>query len=255
MKKSIFVTGAASGIGKATALRFAAEGWYVGVYDKNEAGAAETARQIGEGSCCHGALDVTDGDAYQKAAEHFLHHTQGKLDALFNCAGIMFMGPFESVSLKQHKLTYDINVMGVINGIYVFLDALKNTSGSHIISMCSASAFYGVPDLSSYSSSKFAVKGITESLNIEFEKYGIVVTDLMPLYVNTPMVQTQKVVNGSLKTFGAQLTADGIAEIVWKAAHSSKMHWVPTFRLKFLSAVARFFPMFERPVMKLISKG
>jgi NAD(P)-dependent dehydrogenase (short-subunit alcohol dehydrogenase family) len=253
MAKSIFITGAASGIGKATALRFAAEGWFVGLFDKNEAGVAEVAAQIGKGKSCYGGLDVTDPDAYKSAADHFAHHTGGKLDALFNCAGIMFMGPFESVSLKQHKLTYDINIFGVVNGIYHCLDMLKRTPGSHIITMCSASAFYGVPDLSTYSSSKFAVKGLTESLSIEFEKHGITVTDLMPLYVNTPMVQTQSIVNGSLKTFGANLTPDLIADIVWKAVHSKKVHWVPTLKLKVLSQVARYFPFMERTVMKLIS--
>jgi NAD(P)-dependent dehydrogenase (short-subunit alcohol dehydrogenase family) len=253
MKKSIFITGAASGIGRAAALRFAAEGWYVGLFDKNEAGVAELAKQIGTENCCYGALDVTDPDAYKVAADHFGSHTGGTLNALFNCAGIMFMGPFESLSLKQHKLTYDINIFGVVNGIFHCLDMLKRTKGSHIITMCSASAFYGVPDLSTYSSSKFAVKGLTESLSIEFEKWNITVTDLMPLYVNTPMIQQQQVVNGSLRTFGAGLTPDGIAEIVWQAAHSRKVHWVPTFKLKFLSTVARYFPFMERTVMKMIS--
>lgn len=250
--KSIFITGAASGIGKETALRFAEEGWFVGLYDLNEEGVKDVSLIVGEDKSCYKSLDVTDPESYREACLHFLSHTDGKMNALFNCAGIMYMGPFESLSLEQHKRTYDVNVFGVINGIYTCLDALKNTADAHIISMCSASAFYGVPDLASYSSSKFAVKGLTEGLNIEFEKHGISVTDLMPLYVNTPMVSTQSYEAASLKTFGANLTPSMIADIVWKAAHGKKVHWVPTFKLKFLTLLARYFPIAERATMKML---
>lgn len=250
--KSIFITGAASGIGKETALLFARNGWFVGLYDLNEDGVKQLSNEIGLDKSCFGQLDVTDAEMYAKAVEYFVTRTDGKMDAIFNCAGIMYMGPFHKLSLAQHKRTYDINVMGVINGIYVSLDALKKAGKSTVVSMSSASAFYGVPDLASYSSSKFAVRGLTEALNIEFEQYGIQVTDLMPLYVNTPMVSSQSYQAASLKTFGSNLTPQMIAGIVWKAVNGNKVHWVPTFKLKFLTMLSRFFPFAERATMKTL---
>lgn len=248
--KSIFITGAASGIGRETALLFAKRGWKIAAVDMNKEGLESLQKDIGEDGCFISLLDVTRADDYQRVLSSFLEQTNGSLDALFNCAGIMRMGPFEQLTLADHHLTYNVNVLGVINGIHTALDALKRTPNACIVSMCSASAFYGVPDLSSYSSSKFAVRGLTEALNIEFEKYDIRVTDLMPLYVNTPMVSSQSYEAGTLKTFGAKLTAPKIAAIVWQAVHGKKVHWVPTAKLKFLTMISRLFPFAERSVMK-----
>ncbi len=254
MEKTIFITGAASGIGRETALLFAERGWFIGLFDLNDEGLKEVASEIGEDRCCYAKLDVTKAESYKTAVAHFLKHTNGSMNALFNCAGIMRMGPFDELTMKDHEITLDINVKGIIVGIDASLDALKATPNSCILSMSSASAFYGVPDLSVYSASKFAVRGLTEALNIEFEKYDIRVTDLMPLYVNTPMISSQTHQAGTLKFFGAKLTTRQIAELAWKAVHGKKVHWIPGGVLKALKVVSRLFPVAERPTMKFLNK-
>ena len=154
---------------------------------------------------------MRDAAAYRERVAEFGQWTGGRMDALFNCAGIMRMGPFGEVPIEEHVRTVEVNVIGVMNGIHAALGLLKATQGSHILTMGSASGIYGVPDLSSYSASKFFIRGLTEALSLELERDGIVVTDLMPLYVDTPMVRTQSYRAGSLETFGARLTPRQIA--------------------------------------------
>jgi NAD(P)-dependent dehydrogenase (short-subunit alcohol dehydrogenase family) len=253
--KSIFITGAASGIGRETALLFAERGHAVGLFDLNEKGLAEVAAEIGAGRRVHtGRLDVRDYAAYRQAVAAFAAFSGGRLDVLFNCAGVMRMGPFEEISIDDHRLTIEINVLGVIHGVYAALGLLKATPGAHVLTMGSASAIYGVPDLATYSASKFFVRGLTEALDLELDRHGITVTDIMPLYVNTPMVQTQTYQAGSLKTFGARLVPRQIAEVAWKAAHSRKTHWVPGLLPKALKYLSGAFPFVSRPTMKLLDK-
>ncbi len=253
-RKSIFITGAASGIGKETALLFAEKGWFVGLFDLNEDGVKQLSKQIGNDTSCYGKLDVSDEKSYEDAIELFSNQTNGLMHALFNCAGIMRMGSLDDVPLDQQILTLRINVEGVIIGIYKALPLLKRTPNATVISMSSASAMYGVPDLSVYSASKFAVKGLTEALNIELERHNIHVTDIMPLYVNTGMVSSQEHKAGTLEKFGAKLVPSQIAEVVWQSVQTKKVHWVPTLKLKTLKLLSRYFPFVEKPVMKFLSK-
>ncbi len=253
MESSIFITGAASGIGRETALLFAERGWRVGLFDVNREGLEALRAQIGERALA-GVLDVRDLAQYRERVAEFGRFTGGRMDALFNCAGIMRMGPFEEVPIEQQVLTVEINVIGVLNGIHASLALLKATKGAHILSMGSASGIYGVPDLATYSATKFFVRGLTEGLSLEFERDGIVVTDLMPLYVDTPMVRSQTYRSGSLETFGAHLTPRQIAELAWKAIHGKKVHWMPGALLKTLNFLGGIFPFVSRPTMKIVNR-
>ncbi|HSK81385.1 MAG TPA: SDR family oxidoreductase [Thermoanaerobaculia bacterium] len=253
-ERSIFITGAASGIGRETALLFSQRGFKIGAVDIDEAGLEKLQTEIGPDRCFTGRLDVRDLAAYRERIDAFGAWTGGRLDALFNCAGIMRMGPFDQVPIEEHVRTVQINVIGVLHGIHACFGLLKATPGSHIVTMGSASGIYGVPDLSSYSASKFFIRGLTESLNIEFERHGITVTDLMPLYVDTPMVRTQDYRAGSLHTFGAKLTPQQIAGLVWKAVHGTRVHWVPGLLLKTLNYLGGALPFVSRPTMRMVDR-
>ncbi|WP_372368194.1 SDR family oxidoreductase [Candidatus Uabimicrobium sp. HlEnr_7] len=252
-RKSIFITGAASGIGKETALFFAERDWFVGLFDVNENGLVELAEKIGEEQCCYKVVDVSDFQEMEQAVAFFGEKTNNQMNVLFNNAGVMHMDFFENIPHESHVKAVQVNIMGVVNGVYACLDILKNTPKAHIVSMCSASAFYGTPEVATYSATKFFVRGFTEALNIELEKKGITVTDLMPLFVNTHMIKSQDHQCNSLKKFGAQLSPQQIAKIVWKAAHKKKVHWVPTLQLKFLSYMGNAFPFMGKTLMKIFS--
>lgn len=254
MDKAIFITGAASGIGRETALLFASRGWRVGLFDVNLGGLGEVAQSAGEGRALVRRLDVRNLDDYRAAVAAFSDWTGGRMDALFNCAGIMRMGPFREVPVEEHVRTIEINVTGVVLGIHLALPLLKATPAAHVLSMGSASGVYGVPDLATYSASKFFVRGLTEALNLELERDGIVVTDLMPLYVDTPMVQSQTYRAGSLETFGARLTPKEIAELAWTAIHGRRVHWRPGLLLKTLNYLGGALPFVSRPTMKMVNR-
>src|SRR5262249_23978109 len=163
-QKTIFVTGAASGIGRATAQLFAQRGWFVGLFDVNEAGLAETSATLPEGQRLAMAFDVRDRHGWQRAAQSFGEATGRRMNVLFNNAGIARGGPFEDVTPEDAELVVDINLKGVINGVYCCLPLLRETPGARIVNVSSVAGIYGTPHIAVYSATKFAVRGLTEAL-------------------------------------------------------------------------------------------
>lgn len=251
-QKSIFITGAASGIGMETALLFARHGWFVGLFDMNENGLGSLVEQIGVDRCCMLRLDVTNPDDFENAARLFSGRAHGKLDVLFNCAGVTFNGPFAQVPIPKLQQIIRVNVEGTIIGIRACLDLLRATQGSRVINMSSASAFYGVPEMATYSASKAAIRALTEALNLELEREGITVSDIMPSFVDTPMVTAQSYEVGGVRSLGVRLTAKQVAEVIWEAAHGKKVHWIPQWNIRFFNRLT-LFPSLHRWLMKWIS--
>lgn len=224
-KKTILVTGAASGIGRETARLFARKGWFVGLFDMNEEGLAAVRDEIGEASCCALPMDVTDPESVRRGVAHFLERTGGVMDALFNCAGILHMGDYSTIPLSAQAKIVDVNVTGVLNCIDASLPALRKTPGAHMVTMSSASAVYGTPGLAVYSASKFAVRGLTEAMNIELARDDINVSDIMVPYVQTPMVLDAEVKAASVTRLGVKVKPEQVAQRVWDAVHGQRVHW------------------------------
>ncbi|MBU3917561.1 SDR family oxidoreductase [bacterium] len=250
VKKSIFITGAASGIGKATALLFAEKGWFVGLYDVNESALESLAKTIGTQTCCYKKTDVTNSTSVNNAIEHFSGFTDGKMDLLFNCAGILHMGFFDEIDLDLQIKTIEVNFLGVIQCIHASLPLLKQTERSKIVNMNSSSSVYGTPELATYSATKFALKGLTEALNLEFERFGIHVCDIMVPYVNTPLLdQKRKAV--SIDRLGVKTEPGQVAHLVWKASIKKKTHW--SLGLKPLLLLSWLFPFAKKTMVRLVT--
>ena len=248
-RKSIFITGGASGIGQATARLFAEKGWRVGIADVNQPGLQETLASLsGEGHSLH-ALDVRDRDAWVAAIDAFTAIDNGALDCLFNNAGIPMGGPFADISFEDLDRTIAINLTGVMNGARVgHAYLLKAAPGSCLLNTASASAIYGSAGLATYSATKFGVRALTEALDIEWAETGIKVRDLIPGFIDTPLVrQTMPGTNQSIRDAvterGLELTsAESVAEAAWAAIHGDPVHTYvgkTAFRLKF---AARWLP-------------
>lgn len=252
MEKSIFITGAASGIGKATALLFARKGWIVGAVDLNEAALNQLGEEIGGGNILLKIADVTRPESLREAAEAVGRRTGGRLDVLFNNAGTIAMGHHQAIPLEKQKRIVEINLVGVLNGIAACLDLLKGTAGARIINMSSASALYGTPELAVYSATKAAVKALTEALNIEFEPLGIHVCDIMAPYVRTPMIVKAAVAATSVTRLGVHLSPQDVARVVWRAAHGKKVHWEVGFMMRLLRWSILLFPFAQRPMVKML---
>lgn len=244
-RPSIFVTGAAAGIGRATARHFAARGWAVGLYDVNLDGARALAQELGA-ACVHsGALDVTDAAQFAAALESFWGAAGQRLDLLFNNAGIIAVEDFEAIPLARHHAVVDVNVKGVLNGCHLALPYLKRTPGSHVVNMASASAIYGTPKFAAYGASKFAVRGLTEALDIEWHRHGITVRDVLPLFVDTQMVRGVTIPLASLDKLGLRLTPEDVARTVWRAKHWRlwpRVHFYPGWQAWFLALAQKLSP-------------
>jgi NAD(P)-dependent dehydrogenase (short-subunit alcohol dehydrogenase family) len=187
-RKSIFITGAGSGIGRAVAQLFASRGWFVGLYDVNSAGIEETALQMPADSYVTGTFDVRDRNGWATAISQFDHATGGQMHALFNNAGIGRHGRFEDIEQNETELVVDVNLKGVLNGIYASLPLLEATPGSRIVNTASTAGLIGSPMLAVYSATKFAVRGLSEALDVEFSPKSIRVVALCPWFVETPIL-------------------------------------------------------------------
>ena len=205
--KSVFITGAAAGIGRATALTYAAKGYTVGGYDIDEEGLQSLADDIVTrgGKAVVGHLDVTDSREMAQRVGEFVEAAGNRLDVMINNAGILRAGRFEDIALEAQLAEIDINAKGVVNGLHAAFPYLRSTPGSVAVNLASASAIYGQPELATYSATKFFVRGITEALDLEWSRYGIRVIAIWPLYVKTAM--TENVHTGTTESLGIRLTA------------------------------------------------
>ncbi|MFI6867110.1 SDR family oxidoreductase [Nocardia sp. NPDC050406] len=235
-QRAVFISGAAAGIGRAIADRFTAGGWLVGRYDIDEA----AVRSAASGPA--GRLDVTDPESWLECLDEF-HDAAGRLDLLVNNAGILSSGAFEEIPLHRHHQIIAVNVNGVLSGCHLAFEHLKNTAGSQVINLCSASAFYGQPGLVSYAASKAAVASITEGLDLEWRAHGIAVRDIQPSFVATAMGQAASGA-GAFARLGVHLTAEDIAEAVWRTARRrrGKVHVPVGMHARVLGPATRLAP-------------
>ncbi|MBE1527348.1 NAD(P)-dependent dehydrogenase (short-subunit alcohol dehydrogenase family) [Sphingopyxis sp. OAS728] len=247
-RKAIFITGGGSGIGRAVARHFAGQGWFVGIADVNRAGIDETAALLPEGASSRHVMDVRDRDQWQAALDAFAQQSGGRLDVLFNNAGIGSGGQYMDMAPEEADRLIAINFGGVVNGIYMALPLLRATPGSTILNTGSASGFYGVAGLAVYSATKFAVRGLTEALEIEFAKHDIKVRSLMPGFIDTPLLDqvsadSNEPARNRLSESGFEIVpVERVAEAAWAAVHGTSVHTTVGKMAKRLSRLARWFP-------------
>ena len=190
--KTALVTGAASGIGRATALALARAGADLAVCDLNEAGLEETAaaiRSLGRRALAQ-RVDVARADDVRAfaAAVHAEHEA---VDVLVNNAGVGLGGGFLDTSLEDWQWIVSINLWGVIHGCHFFLPPMvRRGRGGHVVNVSSAAGFLATAQLAAYSATKFAVFGLSEALRDELRPHGIAVTTVCPGIINTPITQS-----------------------------------------------------------------
>ena len=241
---TVFITGAAAGIGRATAVAFARHGYRVGAYDIDTAGLHTLRDEVGGAEVVTGALDVTDAAAWTRQLEAFTGSSR-RLDILVNNAGVLSSGRFEDIPLETQRRIIDINVYGTMAGMHTAFPFLRNTPRSQVVNLCSASAIYGQPELATYSASKFGVRGLTEALEIEWRRYGIRVIAMWPLFVATAMVDG--VETGSTKSLGVHLDAKDVAAAIYQATHPdrtwpSRVHYPVGGQTRVLAALSQVSP-------------
>jgi NAD(P)-dependent dehydrogenase (short-subunit alcohol dehydrogenase family) len=248
-RKAIFITGAASGMGLETARLFAAKGWFVGGFDVNEAGLASLREELGLDGGLVRRLDVTDRDDYAAALAEFGAATGGRLDLLFNNAGIGRGGPFDQHPFEDVIAVVQVNLMGVLIGIHAAAPLLKATPGSLCFTTSSSSATFGMPGIAVYSATKHAVKGLTEALSVEFKAYGVRVADVLPGLIDTPILPPGAAANAPKEGMFRAIPPVEVAKVVWEAYHADKLHWYVPPELIELDKAATFTPEAVRDQM------
>jgi NAD(P)-dependent dehydrogenase (short-subunit alcohol dehydrogenase family) len=248
MRKAIFITGGGSGIGRAAAELFAKRAWFVGLADINEAGMAETAQLIGPENAFTLRMDVRDRGQWRDALRRFVDASGGRLDVLFNNAGVGHGGPFEMMDEDKRDLVLDVNLKGVMYGAEAALPHLKATPGSCLLNTCSAAGLYAGPRMSVYCASKFGVRALTDSLDAEWEEHGVKVRSIMPSFIDTPLLDN--VAAGSnlsgrqhVQAMGLEFTpVEQVAEAAWAAVHGKKRHVLVGRTAKRLAFILRWAP-------------
>jgi len=229
-QRAIFITGGGSGIGRATARLFASRGWRVGLADVDQAGLAETAALLPDGMAETYRMDVRDRDAWVESLDAFTRPSDGRLDVLHNNAGIGTGGPLAEASFDDIDRTVAINFTGVLNGARIGYAYLARTPGSCLLNTASASAIYGSAGLATYSATKFAVRGLTEALDGEWHAAGIKVRDIIPGFIETPLLDkpianSNRSIRDNVAAMGLELTsAETVADAAWRAVHGDALH-------------------------------
>ena len=260
MTQYIFITGGGSGIGREVARYFADRGWFIGLADINRKGMEETAAMLPEGLSSIHHLDVREREQWEKALADFTQASGGRLDVMFNNAGVGIGGLIEENSEADIDLLLDVNLKGVILGAQAAHPYLKATPGACLLNTSSAAGIYGSAGLSVYSATKFAVRGLTEALDVEWAADGITVRALMPSFIDTPLLDrvghnSNQTSRQSVQSAGLEISPVSIvAEGAWKAVHGSKkvkLYIGPT--AKKLAFAAKWMPGSIRKRGKLVS--
>lgn len=265
-QQKVLVTGAGSGIGRATALAFVKEGAYVIGVDLGKASLKETAQLIADagGECETHVADVSDQVAMTALAQK-VHAKHGALDVLVNNAGIGASGRFLETSIETWDKVHAVNVRGVMLGCKLFLPPMVERGRGHVVNTASMAGYFSAPDLPIYAASKYAVLGFSEALRMDLKSKGIGVSAICPGIVNTNIVSTTVSEGEAAKwqagavafykkrNYGPEKVADAILKAVQHnraVVPVSPEAWVGYYLKRFAPGLARTLSASPLPFMK-----
>ncbi|HQQ75134.1 MAG TPA: SDR family NAD(P)-dependent oxidoreductase [Pseudomonadales bacterium] len=266
--KVAVITGAGSGIGRALAQAFAAEGCHIALCDINEKGLYET-RQLLTDSNVHTSVHIASVSDRERMAvlPEEIEREHGAIHLVFNNAGVTVSKSFEDHTLADFDFLLGINMWGVIYGCHFFLPYLKKQGEGHIINTSSMAGFIAFPNQSAYSMSKSAVKSLSETLRVELACYNIGVTSIHPGAIRTNILNAAMAKSGAdeeTKKMAAMVDRFGkspedLARTVVKAVKANRMRQLigpDSYLLEFLK---RLFPVwihkpFEIAFTKVMQK-
>jgi NAD(P)-dependent dehydrogenase (short-subunit alcohol dehydrogenase family) len=187
--KIAFVTGGASGIGAALATKLASEGAEVWIADRQIDAAQELAQRLdGGGAKAHAIeLDVRSYSSFERAVAEVVQQS-GRIDYLFNNAGIGVSGEVDSYTLDDWNDVFDVNLRGVVHGIQAVYPIMIRQHSGHIVNTASMAGLVASPGLGSYTATKHAVVGISKALRVEAERHGVQVSVFCPGVIRTPIM-------------------------------------------------------------------
>ena len=264
----IVITGAASGIGRATAMRLADEKiGGMALSDVSADGLMETARMLENSGIAVSThiVNVADKPAVEAfAAEVVARH--GRVTHLLNNAGVSLFGDFEEISDEDFEWLMSINFWGVVNGTRAFLPILRQQKAAQILNVSSVFGFVGIPGNAAYCASKFAVRGFTESLRHELDGTNITVSTIHPGGIKTNIANfgrlgakaNQKEKSATTAAFNGEMTRstpEQAAETIVRGMKSRSLRILIGTDARLISLIYRIFPQNYLKIIDLFSGG
>ncbi len=266
--KNVFVTGAASGIGRAVALQAAREGAVLhltDIQDEQLAAVAEEVVEAGGRVALAEPVDITDHDAVRRLAKQATA-TSGAMDVVLNVAGIAIWGTVRGLEHEHWRSLVEVNLMGPIHVIEEFLPPMIDAGrGGQLVNVSSAAGIIAMPWHVAYSATKFGLRGISEVLRYDLRRHRIGVTLVCPGGVDTGLVQTIRIAGvdaddrrfrRARRQFQARaVTPEKAAEAIWKGVRRNR-YWVYTSAdIRLVHWLQRYFPPGYALAMRSFSWG
>lgn len=264
--RTVVITGAASGIGRALAQRLSAHACAVAIADVDEAGLKETERSL-TGPSLTRVLDVRDAEAQRDFAGEVAGWAPTPLGAVFNNAGVAVTSSVRDADPDDDQWLWDINFHGVVNGTRAFLPILVAQDSGAIVNTSSVFGLVGMPYQSAYCAAKFAVRGFTDSLRQELRGSGVRAVNVHPGGINTNIARNARVRNdpqglGRTKDQMADEFAaltmtqpDKAAAIIHRGVEAGKARILVGPDAYLFDAMARFAPTRYYDVLNLVMRS
>ncbi len=256
--KTIIVTGAASGIGRAVSEELARRGACVTLADMNAELVQQAAASIARtGSRATPAvLDVTDAEAVKRLVDNTVAE-YGKLDIIFNNAGVAIFGEAQSFPLEDWRKVIDTNLYGVVHGVAAAYPVMLKQGFGHIVNTASIAGLLPVTGLAPYVASKYGVVGISRALRIEGADRGVKVSVICPGLIDTPMKDSKMIGFDQEKLMQATpklLPAEKCASVILDGVERNKETIVVTAGAKLLWRLQRISQRLTNWILKLMHR-
>jgi NAD(P)-dependent dehydrogenase (short-subunit alcohol dehydrogenase family) len=266
--KTVVITGAASGLGRAFSLAWAERGWKVGILDIDMEGAEETCKMVadaggtGEAFSCN----VRRLEEVEAAAEHF-YNLWGEVGVLVNNAGVGGGGAVGEIPIEHWEIIIETDLWGVVYGCHTFIPRMKAQGGGHIVNVASAAGLFSAPRFAPYNMSKAAVVSLSQTLKSELAPFDIGVTVVCPPVVKTEIVDNTLEMAGKidydiehevklLKTAldNSRITPGYVAEKTIKAVGKNRLYVIPGVSLHLSWFNSRYLPSFFYGLMAFLTR-
>ncbi len=261
--KTVFITGGASGLGKATAMFFARRGYTVCIGDVNDERGEETekALQAIQPGCLYRHCDVSRAKDLETIRGELVHQWGG-VEVVINNAGVAGVaGYIEDSTLADWDWVLNINLLGVVRGCRAFIPTLKQQGFGHIVNVASMAGLMNAPMMSNYNVSKAGVISLSETLRTELASFGIGLSVVCPAFFETNLTESMRSTVPGMESKVHKLmarsgvTADDVARAIYEAVEANEFYVLTHTQEKRMWQFKRFWPDGFAYLLKRKTKG